>query len=248
MTRTFTLPLLLAVSLTLRAADPVPTAEAILDRYVEVTGGKAAYAKRTSEVVTARVDFAAAGLSGKVVRYAQSPDKYYASMELPGVGPIEMGFAEGISWEKSAILGPRIKAGLERAEAVREATLNSTSEWRKLYPKVALAGTEVVNGEECYKVVMTPGEGNSLTMFLQKKSGLAVKMTTVASNNMGEIPVTILVNDYKNFAGVWSPVKTTQQAAGQEFTITVEKVEPNVAIPADRFALPAEIKALAGKK
>ncbi len=37
--------------------------------------------------------------------------------------------------------------------------------------------------------------------------------------------------------------------AGQERVVTIMKVENNVTIPADRFALPAEIKALvAGKK
>jgi hypothetical protein len=34
---------------------------------------------------------------------------------------------------------------------------------------------------------------------------------------------------------------------GQERVVTIEKVEHNVAMPADRFALPAEIKALVKK-
>jgi hypothetical protein len=34
---------------------------------------------------------------------------------------------------------------------------------------------------------------------------------------------------------------------GQERIVTVEKVEHNVALPADRFALPAEIQALIKK-
>jgi hypothetical protein len=34
---------------------------------------------------------------------------------------------------------------------------------------------------------------------------------------------------------------------GQERVVTIEKVEHNVAIPADRFALPAEIRPLVKK-
>jgi hypothetical protein len=231
-----------------RAADAPPTAEAILDRYIEVTGGREAYEKRQTEIITGTLDFAGQGLKGKIQRYSQAPDKYYATLELPGVGPVEMGVNDGIAWEKSAILGPRIKTGEERSQALREAALNASLNWRKLYPKVELAGMETVDGEECYKVVMTPKDGQPQTMYFQKKSGLAVKITTIASSQMGEIPVSIAVTDYKNFDGVWVPAKTTQKAAGQEFTITIDKVQSNPQIPAERFALPPEIKALAAKQ
>ena len=233
----------------LLAADALPAAESILDRYVEVTGGKQAYAKRTSETMTARVDFPSAGINGKITRYASAPDKYYSIMELPGIGNIELGYAEGTAWEKSAMLGPRIKSGAELADAAREASLNASAEWRKHYPKAVLDGVESVDGEECYKITMTPTEGRSITTFYQKKSGLAVKMTTIAASaQTGEIPVTILVTDYKNFGGVWAPSRTTQKAGGQEFTITIEKVDTNPEIPAERFVLPADIKALLAKR
>jgi hypothetical protein len=231
----------------LHAADPPPTAESILDRYIEVTGGKQAYAKRKSEIINGTLDFTAQGIKGKIQRYSAEPDKYYATLDIPGVGAIEMGVSGGIAWEKSAILGPRIKSGEEKAQSIREASLNASLNWRKLFPKVQVEGVETVDGEVCYKVLMSPPEGHSQTMYFQKKSGLAVKITTVATSQMGEVPVVVTVTDYKNFDGVWVPAKTTQKAAGQEFTISIESVQTNPEIPPDRFALPAEIKALAAK-
>ena len=44
------------------ADDPLPKAETLIDHYVEVTGGRAAYEKRTSETATGTVEFAAQGL------------------------------------------------------------------------------------------------------------------------------------------------------------------------------------------
>ena len=70
---------------------------------------------------------------------------------------------------------------MERAEAIREGNMNSTVNWRKLYPKVVNAGIETIDGEECYKVVMTPAEGKPITGYYQKKSGLQVKLTTVST-------------------------------------------------------------------
>jgi hypothetical protein len=247
MTRRFLLAALIAGIPGLHAQE-LPTVEAIMNRYIEVTGGKEVWSKRKSERVTMRIEYPAAGLSGKITRYSAEPGRYYSSMEMgAGLGAIEMGLSEGVAWQNSALIGPRILNGQERADMIREGTLNAALHWRRLYPKAVVEGVEVVDGEECYKVVMTPAEGRSVTRYFQKKSGLEVKLTTVVANQMGEIPVTITVSDYKNFGGVWAPARTTQKAAGQEFTLEVEDVQINPEIPAERFALPAEVQALAAK-
>jgi len=231
-----------------RAADALPTPESILDRYVEVTGGKAAYEKRKSEIATGTLDYPAQGVKGAITRYEAEPDNYYATLDIPGIGKIEMGVNGDIAWENSAILGPRIKTGEEKRQAIREATMNATLNWRKLYAKVETAGVETINGEDCYKVVMSPAEGTPETMYFQKKSGLAIRTTTVAVNQMGEFPVEVTVADYKNFGSVLAPAKVTQKAAGQEFTISIEKVQVNPEIPPERFAIPAEVRVLMDKK
>jgi hypothetical protein len=230
------------------AADALPSPESILDRYVEVTGGRQAYERLKSEIATGTMEYSAQGIKGTITRYeASDPDRYYAVLDIPGVGKIEMGVSGGVAWENSALLGPRVKSGEEKAQAVREATMNATLKWRTLFPKVETAGMETLQGEPCYKVVMTPAEGKPEVMYFQKKSGLAVKTTTVAVSQMGEIPVEVTVTNYKDFGGVLAPAKVTNKAAGQEFTISIEKVQVNPDLPADRFALPAEVRALIEK-
>mgnify|MGYP003352652075 CR=1 FL=1 len=106
---------------------------------------------------------------------------------------------------------------------------------------------ESIDGEDCYKVLLTPREGKPETMYFQKKSGLAVKSTTVAASQMGDVPVEVIVANYKDFGGIKVPAKTVQKAAGQEFSITIENVEYDAKAPASAFALPADVKALADK-
>ncbi len=229
------------------AADPLPSAESVLDRYIQVTGGKQAYETRKTEIAHGTLEYASLGIKGTITRYAAEPDKYYASLDIEGLGKVEMGVNGQVAWENSALLGPRVKSGVERAEAIREGNMNSTVNWRKLYPKVENAGIETIDGEECYKVVMTPAEGKPMIGYYQKKSGLQVKVTTVSSTQMGDIPVELTASDYKDFGGILEPVKVTQKAGPQEFTITLDSVEVNPTIPPERFALPDEIRKLVDK-
>ncbi|HSP66992.1 MAG TPA: hypothetical protein VLN48_04655 [Bryobacteraceae bacterium] len=229
------------------AADPLPSAESVLDRYVQVTGGKQAYARRKSEIAHGTLVYTAIGIKGSITRYAAEPDKYYATLDIEGLGKVEMGVNGSVAWENSALLGPRLKTGVERAEAIREGTMNSSANWRKLYPKVENQGIETIDGEECFKVVMTPAEGQPMVGYYQKKSGLQVKLTSIASTQMGDIPVELIASEYKDFGGILEPSKVTQKTGPQEFTITLDSVEANPAIPPGRFDLPADVRKLVEK-
>ena len=56
-------------------------------------------------------------------------------------------------------------------------------------------------------MVMTPAEGQPVIGYYQKKSGLQIKLTTVASTQMGDVPVEMIASDYKNFGGILEPAK-----------------------------------------
>lgn len=131
--------LLVAASAAGFAADPLPSAESILDRYIEVTGGKQAYENRKTQITHGIVEFPSLGIKGAMTRYAAQPDKYYYSVEIEAVGKMESGVNGRVAWENSVFLGPRLKTGVELDEAIREGSLNSAANWRKQYPQVARA-------------------------------------------------------------------------------------------------------------
>jgi hypothetical protein len=248
MTRRYLTAALLGVaSFAFAQTEALPKAETILDRYVEVTGGKAAYEKRRNAVETGTLEMKAQGLKGTVTRYTAEPAEAYSIVEIEGVGKIEDGIDKGIAWEKNQMMGPKIKTGLEKAQYVREATFNSPIHWRELNSKVETVGTETIDGELCYKVVLTPTEAPPETMYFQKKSGLAVKTMATMVSPMGEVPFEVIGSEYKTMGGILAPTKITQNIAGQEIVITLQDVKTNQPIPADRFDPPADIKALLNK-
>jgi Protein of unknown function (DUF620) len=245
--RTLGAALLAVWSLPARAAE-LPAPETILDRFIEVTGGKAVYEERKTEVVTGTVEFAAAGLKGTMVTYYSEPDKYYMAMDLAGVGKIETGLNEGVAWENSVLQGPRIKTGEEKAQAVREAAMNGSYRWRDLFDKAETAGEETVEGEPCYKVVLTPKTGSPVTMYFEKKSGLLRKTAVVVASQLGDIAAETISKEYRRFEQILAPAKVTEKVVGQEFTITIDSMKANQEIPPEKFALPEEVKALLARQ
>ncbi len=230
-----------------RAEEPLPKAEEILDKFVEVTGGKAAYEKVHNEKSTGTFEFVGKGVKGTLTIYRAEPNKMYTRVDLENIGAIEDGTDGETAWMLNVMQGPRIKEGEERAVSLRQATLREPLLWRKLYKSAETAGVENVDGAACYKVVLTPNEGKPETQYYDKKNNLLVKMTMTVVNQMGEIPTETVVSDYKEQNGLQSPRKMHQKALGQEFEITIGQIDYNIDMPKDRFDLPDEIKALAKK-
>jgi hypothetical protein len=232
---------------TAAADEPLPKAETIMDRFVEVTGGKAAYEKRTSIIETSAMELVGKGVSGTATHWGDTSNNSYESGEIQGVGKVDDGVYNGVAWENSAIMGPRVKSGEERADAIRDSMFNGTLYWRKLYPKVETAGIEKVGDEDCYKVVATPTDGKPVTMYFSEKSGLMLKETRTLVSPMGEIPAETLLEDYKPFDGVLEPTKREQSLMGQQMVVTVTDIKVNAEIPKDRFQPPPEIQKLLQK-
>ena len=240
-------PMLLAACVPLLAADDLPKAETILDRYVEVTGGKAAYGKLHSEITTGTMEMGAMGIKGKLTAYRAEPAKVYTEIEIAGFGKMLEGYDGTVAWSSSALQGgAHIKEGDEKAQAVHTAQFHS-EDWKNLYKKVETLGVAQVDGKDCYKVQVTPQEGGPMTQFFDKESGLMVRMTMTAKTPMGDIEAESNISDYRKEGDILRAHKIVQTAAGQNLTITFDSFKDNPEIPKDRFDLPAEVQALQKK-
>jgi len=237
-----------AMALPLLAADTLPKAETILDKSVEAQGGKAAYEKLHSMVVTGTMEVKGIGLKGTMTSYRSAPDKMLVEVEIQGIGTIRDGWDGKVAWEMSALQGPRIKEGDERAVAEREGDFNSEVHWRDHFKEVVTQGIEKVDGKDCYKILMTPKEGSPETQFIEKETSLPVKVQVTLKGPMGEMPTEGTIGDYRKEGDLLMAHKMVQKMAGQEITVTFDTVKFNVDIPKDKFDLPEEIQALLKKK
>lgn len=223
------------------------TAEQVLDRYAEVTGGKAARLRVKTQLVKSRIAIASQGIQGTGTMY-RAQGISYAEMEIPGVGKMEEGVHNGVAWDKSAMLGARVKKDDESYTALRAAAMDVEWNWRSHYT-AELATAPDSAPEPCDVVVMKPkAGGHPETRYYSQATGLLVKMSTKQKSPMGEIPVTVLFSDYRDVDGVKMAFKNTMQVGPQQMEMIQESVQNNVPIPPAKRVPPADIQALMGAK
>ena len=228
-------------------AAPRPTAEQVLDGFVEATGGKAAYAKLKSSQMTGTIEIMGRGVKGGVSIY-KMPGKTYMMLDLEGVGLIESGVSNGISWERSQLTGARIKSGDEAAASIRESDMDTRASWRKHYTSAVLDGEETINGQPAWKLTLTPKQGKPETWFFNRENGLLVKVALTVKSPMGEVTAESSMENYKEAGGIMVPRRMTQKVLNVEMKTEFDAVNFNVDVPSRYFDLPADVKALADKQ
>jgi hypothetical protein len=231
-----------------KAPGKTPSAEKILDKFVEATGGLAAYDKLKTSVSKGTLEIPAAGITIDLTVYSARPNKMCTIAESPAIGKNERGTNGTIFWEKSTMQGTRVLEGEELAEALREAAFEGLVYWRGQYDSVAVSGVDTVSGSPCYKVVMKAKGGKPRTLSFDQKSSLLLRTQTTVSTQMGDIPVEAFPGDYRKVGDVLQAYKSTVKVMGQERVMTMTSVEYNAAIPDSIFAVPADVQALLQKK
>lgn len=225
----------------------LPTGKEVVDRAVEVSGGKEAHKKLNNRVITGKIAVVGAGLTGTFTSYNARPNLSYVKIDLAGLAVVERGSNGEVLWEINSMTGPRIVEGNE-AEMLRIAGRFDDSEFADIFDTIECVGEEVVDGEATYKVILKSGDLDPLITFFSKGTGLPVMTRLTLNTQMGKITAETLVDDYRPVDGVLIPHFTIEKAMGQEIEMTIESVQHNTDIPPDRFAIPPQIQALIDQK
>lgn len=225
------------------AEDNLPSAEQLLDKYVEVTGGKAAYQKLTSQVRIGKMEIPTMGQTINLAIYNVPPKKMAQVAESEMMGKTQMGCDGEHVWIESPMMGGAQLMDGERAEQILAAAeFNPEINWRDRYEKVETVGSETIDGKPCYKVVRTPKQGEIETLYINKDTNLIEMTQTKAQSPMGEVDIEILYSEYKKSGDITSAHKTVQKMAGMEQVITFDEVKYNVEVDPKLFTPPDAIK------
>jgi hypothetical protein len=237
---------LLTVSTATRASDTesLPEAAKILDRFVEVTGGKEAHGKLKTSVMKGTLEFEGTGVTGHVTVWRARPGEMLATIEAGPYGRLQDGVHGTIAWSSSTMAGPRVKEGDEQAVAIRDAAFDVSVRWRAFYDAETVAAVDVADAP-CWKVKLSPKAGAAVFQYFDRSSGLLVRTDATMPSAMGELAVVTVLGDWREVDGIRLPFEMTQAMGDiQKLRIVTKSIEHNVEIPADRFAPPEDVQRL----
>ncbi|MFH2047222.1 MAG: hypothetical protein ABIK92_19000 [Pseudomonadota bacterium] len=244
------------------------SAEQIIDKYIEATGGKKAREKIYNSITEMKIKLYRNNTECNVTRYKQRPNRFYSILKIDIMGmPVtaeEAGINGDIVWKIEALTDGTILKGEERANFLIENAPDALFLWRTYFKDVQYAGTKDINGKKCYKIVMIPFQGDQRTYFFDKNTSLVVKtiifppkidfntdevITSRSNENSGEGPLTqedMLENyfsDYRKVDDILIPHNILQISGGHKiFNVEIIKFKTNIDMPKDRFALPEKIR------
>src|SRR5262249_4267845 len=122
----------------------LPSADQIIDKYVQALGGKAAIEKQTSRVSKGSFELPAFGASGTAEIFEKGPNKTLAVITIAGFGVVQEGFDGKVAWGQDPQNGLREKTGAELAAAKLDSEFHKPIKIKQLYPKIVVKGTDKV--------------------------------------------------------------------------------------------------------
>jgi hypothetical protein len=219
----------------------------VLAKYRAAIGGEENIRKHTARTVTGTFEIPAQGMRGDLTVLAAAPDRMKLTISLPGLGDMQRGYNGTVGWSLDPAIGPRLLDGRELDELKHSADFYDDLHDLSRYASVTVLGKTAFEGQECYEVKLVRASGFEYTEYFNVETGLMVGVKMNASSQMGSIPVTTSVSDYKDFGGVLAPTVTRQKMMGLESVTTITAVKYDPIDPAT-FELPPAIAALAAQK
>ncbi len=222
-----------------KPAEGMPSADQIIEKYVQAMGGKAALEKINSRVTKGTLEIPAAGMSGTVETYEKAPNKAITIVNLAGFGMIQDGFDGTRAWGDNPMTGLRDKSGMELANAKLEAELHKPLKIKQLYSAVTVKGKEKVGDKEAYVVEATPKEGSVEKWYFDTQTGLMIRTDVTQESPEGKIPTEVYIDEYKEFDGIKVPVAMRISTPMYLINTKTQEVKHNVPVEDAKFNKPA---------
>lgn len=215
------------------------TAEQVLDKAIEASGGKATISKIKTAVLKATMEAPMQGLKGSVVTYVKAPNKIRVETDIEGLGKTIQGFDGKVAWSSDPIQGLRKLEGAEKAAMARNSSIVST-DWKQFYSKALYIGKEKFGDKDVHVVELTPKEGKPMRQYFDAETFLLLKQTGVQAGAMGEMPFEAYFSDYKEFEGLKLATKQVVKVGPIEIQITMKEIKQGVPVDDKLFAMPAK--------
>ncbi|MGH9253531.1 MAG: photosynthetic reaction center cytochrome c subunit family protein [Vicinamibacterales bacterium] len=248
-------------------APGAPSAESILDRYIQAAGGAQRLAGLTSFVGRGTsVSFGGFGGGGDVEVVAQAPDKRATIIlfkEETGRGDQVRTYDGRTGWLRTPlnVLGEFQLTGTDLDGARVDAQLSFPGQIKQMLTNVRTGPPTSITDlpaptsqsvlqqgvppEQTHVVDVVQGTGPRgllVTLYFDRQSGLLLRELRSGSSPIGRIPTQIDFADYRDVNGIKLPFRITFAWLDGRDSIILNNIATNVPIDQAKFGRPAPLK------
>jgi Protein of unknown function (DUF620) len=222
------------------AVKPSITAEEVIEKAIQATGGREAAMKMTSLVAKGSMEIVSMGATASTEMYSKAPDKRFSVTNVEGYGEVKQGYDGKIAWSAEPQNGVVDVSGDQLANARREAQFNGDLRWKDLYKTVEVTGKAKVGDRDCWVLKLTPGEGKPVTRYYDSETFLLSKTVSTADSPQGPAEISAVFANWRDVGnGTKSPYTITITLPGiGDLVMKYKEYLYNVEIDDARFAKP----------
>jgi len=226
----------------------IPTAQAIVDKYITALGGAQRLNSITSFVATGAAE-GYGGFGGNAVfaMYAKSPNQKTIEINYPDHpdrGLSRWAFDGKTGWIRTprALFPDYELVGGELDGARLEAQMAFPGQIRTALTNLRVGNRRSIANKD-YFVVQGNGPRQLLaTLYFDTETGLLRRLVRMVPSPVGRVSVQLDYADYRDVSGVKFPFEIQFSWLDGRYTAKIKDVKTNVAIDAAKFAKPPDVK------
>jgi hypothetical protein len=225
------------------AAQTLPPASQIVERYIEAVGGRDAFTQHEFRRSELEMAMPAAGMTMNMEVLQARPNRTLTRMTLPGMGTMTSGYDGQVAWAMDPMSGARILSGDELEQSRQQADFDSNLDFARIFSTMETVERATMGDRTCYNVRMVTEGGVEVHNCFDTETGLLIGAVAEQTSPMGTVTTEMLFEDYQQADGILMPMRTRMQMMGQEMVVTVKSVSHDP-IDLSVFELPAQVRAL----
>jgi len=218
------------------AKEPAtPTADQLLEKYVQAVGGATAVDKINSRIMNGTIDFG--GKSLPIDVYAKLPEKRISYTHMPD-GDSVTAFNGTEGWLGSPGRPIREMHGSDLDGAAIDADLHLATHLKGMFTDTKTRGSEKIGDRQTYVVVGRREGKTPIELYFDADSGLLLRLVRYGETSLGWMPTQIDYADYREANGVKVPYQWTLARPNGRFTIRISEMQQNVPVDDAKFLKP----------
>lgn len=227
------------------ATFSLPSADEIVNKYIQAVGGTAAVEK-----INSRVEKGTVSLNGHdfpVEITSKAPNKRVSIVHMPN-GENLTAYDGQSGWVGNpGSRPPRVMSPQETEITAFEANFHLPLDIKKIFSQFRVRPSDKIEGHDAVQVIGKSEGKPPVRLFFDKDSGLLLRAVHYTETPLGRNPTEVNYGDYRAEQGVKIPLQWTVARPLGRFTIRINSVEQNVPVDDSKFQKPAALPSSEGK-